>query len=82
VHVAEAPLPDRLQLASGLNVPVLFELKLTVPDGVSVPGAVSETVTKHEACVLIVADDAHDRAVAVDIRVTVIVALDVLELPP
>jgi hypothetical protein len=32
--------------------------------------------------VLIVADDAHDRAVAVDIRLTVIVALDVLELPP
>ena len=31
---------------------------------------------------LIVADDAHDRVVVVDIRFTVIVALDVLELPP
>ena len=50
MHVAEAPLPDSVQLGNGPNVPeVLFELKLTVPDGVSVPGAVSETVTKHEA---------------------------------
>jgi len=49
MHVAEAPLPDRVQLAGGLNVPVLFELKVTVPEGVNVPGAVSETVTKHEA---------------------------------
>ena len=31
---------------------------------------------------LIVADDAHDKAVVVDIRFTVIVKLDVLELPP
>lgn len=49
MHVAEVPLPVRLQLASGLNVPVLFEAKLTVPEGVSVPGAASETVTMHEA---------------------------------
>jgi hypothetical protein len=71
-----------LQLASGLNVPVLFELKLTVPDGVSVPGALSVTVTKHEAWVLTVADEEHERVVVVDIKPMVTVALVVLELPP
>lgn len=49
MQVAEDPLPERLQLASGLNVPVLFVAKVTVPDGVSVPGDASETVTMHVA---------------------------------
>lgn len=80
-HVALAPLPDRLHGESGLNVPVLFDERLTVPVGVRVPGAVSETVTTHEAGVLIVADELHDNTVLVDIGFTVIVELVVLELP-
>lgn len=80
VHDSDAVVPGKMQVA-GLKVPVLFEDNLTVPVGGGVPGATSETVMMHEAELPIVADELHDRTMLVEMRLTTIPVVEVLELP-
>ena len=75
----------QLPLTSGqlgaLNVPVEFEVKLTLPVGVeAVPGEMSATVAVHVLAVLIVTEEGEQTIVVVVVRsVTVTTALP--ELP-
>lgn len=80
MHDSDVAVPGKMQVA-GLKVPVLFEDNLTVPVGGRVPGATSETVMMHEAELPIVADELHDRAMLVEMRVTTIPAFEAVELP-
>ena len=71
MQLAELVVPDRLQGEGGLNVPVLLVERFTVPVGVSVPGATSDTVTVHEVGTPTVTDEPHMIPVAVETRLTV-----------
>jgi len=71
VQLAELVVPDRLQGEGGLNVPVLLVERFTVPVGVSVPGATSDTVMVHEVGTSTVTDEPHMITVVVETRLTV-----------
>jgi hypothetical protein len=71
VQLEELVEPFRLHGDGGANAPVLLVTRLTVPVGVRVPGAVSDTVTVHEVGTPTVTDEPHTIPVVVDIRLTV-----------
>jgi hypothetical protein len=60
-----------LQGEGGVKVPVLLVDRLTVPVGVTVPGATSDTVIVHEVGIPTVTEDPHTIPVVVEIWLTV-----------
>jgi hypothetical protein len=60
-----------LQGEGGVKVPVLLVDRLTVPVGVTVPGATSDTVIVHEVGTPTVTEDPHTIPVVVEIWLTV-----------
>jgi hypothetical protein len=71
VQLAELAVPWRLQGEGGLKLPVLFVERLTVPVGVRVPGATSDTVTVQEVGTPTVTDEPQLIPVVVEVRLTV-----------
>jgi hypothetical protein len=71
VQLAELVVPETLQGEGGLKVPVLLVDRLTVPVGVIVPGAMSDTVIVHEVGTPTVTDDPQTIPVVVEIWLTV-----------
>ena len=70
----------QLPLTSGqlgaLNVPVEFEVKLTLPVGVEAdPGEMSATVAVHVLAVLTVTDDGEQTTVVVVVRSVTVIAV-------
>ncbi len=63
--------PFKLHGDGGANVPVLLVIRLTVPVGVRVPDAVSDTVTVQEVGTPTVTEEPHTTPVVVEIRLTV-----------
>jgi len=71
VQVAELDVPESKHDEVGLNIPVLLDVMVTVPVGVSVPGAISDTVTVHDVGTPTVTDEPHTIPVVVEIGLTV-----------
>lgn len=71
MQLEELAEPFRVQGDGGANVPVLLVPRLTVPVGVRVPGATSDTVTVHEVGTPTVTDEPHVIPVVVETKLTV-----------